>query len=351
MIVNSSKVLMQSSNKSSKVKEEIVTEKRFLADGKKNNKNLNPKDILSISEEAQKRLDEMNQNKIGATSDIKGYSNSRDFELNLLLEILQKMYPDKNFKTNIFEGLNRESSNNNAFLTNKLQNPNWIIERKTSYYEREEENTVFSTTGIAQTNDGRTIAFNVSLEMSRSFEQYYESSVKYSSALFKDPLVINLDSNPTSISDQTFFFDINADGKKEEISSLNKGSGFLAYDKNDDGIINDGSELFGAMTGDGFKELSKYDDDGNGWIDENDDIFNKLKIWSKDEKGKDYLITLKNAGVGAIYLGSASTEFSIKDSNTNEHNAQIRKTGVYLKENGTAGTIQQVDMAEHNKKE
>ena len=42
-----------------------------------------------------------------------------------------------------------------------------------------------------------------------------------------------------------------------------------------------------SFTGDGFKDLAMYDEDGNGWIDENDEIFSKLLIWSKDENGND----------------------------------------------------------------
>ena len=90
------------------------------------------------------------------------------------------------------------------------------------------------------------------------------------------------------LSDQTFYFDLDADGEEEEISML-KGSGYLALDKNEDGIINDGSELFGTGNGDGFADLARYDEDGNGWIDENDSIWSKLKIWCKDENGNDVM--------------------------------------------------------------
>lgn len=48
------------------------------------------------------------------------------------------------------------------------------------------------------------------------------------------------------------------------------GGVFLALDKNGDSVINDGKELFGAATGQGFKELAIYDSDKNYWIDEND---------------------------------------------------------------------------------
>ncbi|MBQ8547586.1 MAG: hypothetical protein IJ427_03720, partial [Lachnospiraceae bacterium] len=114
--------------------------------------------------------------------------------------------------------------------------------------------------------------------------------------------------------------------------------------KNEDGTINDGSELFGTKSGDGFADLAAYDGDGNGWIDEADEVFSKLKIWTKDENGENLLLNLKEADVGAIYLGNANTQFSLNNAETNETNAIVRKTGVFLKESGTVGTVQHVDL-------
>jgi len=59
--------------------------------------------------------------------------------------------------------------------------------------------------------------------------------------------------------------------------------------------------------------LKAYDSDGNGWIDEADEIYSKLKVWVRDSDGKERLLSLKEADVGAIYLGSSKTEFSLKD--------------------------------------
>ena len=121
----------------------------------------------------------------------------------------------------------------------------------------------------------------------------------------------------------------------DKISYLEGDSGFLAIDKNNDGRINDGSELFGTKSGDGFKDLAMYDKDGNGWIDEADDVFNNLKIWTKNADGTDSLIAIGKAGVGAIYLGAASTQFSLNDLETNETNGVIQKTGVFCWYNST----------------
>ena len=214
-----------------------------------------------------------------------------------------------------------------------------------SYYFEESEHTTFDTTGVVKTADGREITFNLSLEMSRSFAAYYESVYQEKAVTFCDPLVINLDGNIAELSDQKFYFDLDADGIDEYVSKLNKGSGYLALDKNDDGLINNGNELFGTKSGDGFNDLTIYDEDGNGWIDENDDIWNQLKIWTTDENGEDILYTLKEAGVGAICLQRAATDFTHTDKN-NEIKGAIRNTGIFLYENGNVGTVQHLDLAQ-----
>lgn len=209
-----------------------------------------------------------------------------------------------------------------------------------SYYEMEK--TSFKTTGTVVTADGREINFGVDVSMSREF--YSQTTTNFSTNLqYIDPLVINLDSNPTSVSDLKFEFDLDCDGKKENISILNKGTGFLALDKNENGEIDDGSELFGTSSQDGFRDLAEYDLDGNGWIDEADDIFDKLKIWQVNEDGSKNLYTLKEKGVGAICLKNVNTQFSLNDENNNT-NACVRKSGVFLFENGKSGTLSHIDM-------
>ena len=219
-----------------------------------------------------------------------------------------------------------------------------LFRRQELFYEQ--ETTAFQTTGSVVTADGRTLDFNLEFQMSREFASYYEESVSLENARFLDPLVINLDTNVASVSDQKFFFDLDADGKEESISGLNPGSGYLALDINGNGIIDDGKELFGTASGDGFLDLAKYDDDGNGWIDEKDAIFEKLLIWATDENGNSELYHLKEKDVGALYLGRVSTEHSLNDPLTNRANGVIRSSGLFLYENGTAGTMQQLDLAQ-----
>ncbi|MCR4908731.1 MAG: hypothetical protein K5985_07855 [Lachnospiraceae bacterium] len=219
------------------------------------------------------------------------------------------------------------------------------------HYHSETESTTFSTTGTVLTEDGREIEFGLNVSMSRTFVEETNLNIQYGSPVYLDPLVIHLNGSPGELSDQTFSFDLDGDGMEEKINSLSPGSGFLALDKNGDGIINDGSELFGAKTGNGFKELAKYDGDGNGWIDENDDIFKRLKIWAKDEFGRERLLDLKEADVGAICLKSLSTDFSIRNED-NEELGKVRRSGFFLRESdGAALSLQQLDLVRHEEKD
>lgn len=241
----------------------------------------------------------------------------------------------------------RESSASNLLTDSRGDaNATFItVSAESEYYYKEEESTSFSAEGKVVTSDGREISFDMEISMSRKFEQYYSERYVVSQNVFCDPLVINLDHDIADVSDQKFFFDIDADGVEDEISELIRGSGYLALDKNGDGTINDGSELFGTKSGDGFKDLSAYDSDGNGWIDEADEIWSQLKIWTKDENGKDVLYSLSDKGVGSICLKNNATEFALTSKEDNEKNAMIRKTGIFLYENGNVGTMQHLDLA------
>lgn len=214
-----------------------------------------------------------------------------------------------------------------------------------NYHEsvQETETVSFSSSGIVQTEDGRQIDFRLEFEAVRESSRSIDISIKAGDALI-DPLVVNYGTGMASLSDDKVSFDLNNDGQKDNISFVNEGSGLLALDKNADGIINNGSELFGPTTGDGFAELAQYDLDKNNWIDENDAVFNQLKVWSRDTEGNEQLMAIGAVGIGAIYLGNVDTQFSLQGTDQSQQ-GQLQSTGVFLKENGMAGTIQHVDFA------
>jgi len=206
------------------------------------------------------------------------------------------------------------------------------------------EQTTFSAQGVIDTADGQQIQFNLQLQMTREYYQETNVSVRAGDAVKKDPLVINFNGMAAQLTDTKFSFDLSANGMQDDVSFVGPGSGFLALDKNGNGKIDNGSELLGTQSGNGFADLAEHDVDANRWIDENDAIFAALRVWSRDAQGNDSLSTLADKGVGALYLGNVASPFAIK-GNDHQTQGQVRSTGLYLNQDGSAGTLQQVDLA------
>lgn len=210
-----------------------------------------------------------------------------------------------------------------------------------SYYEAEQ--TDVSASGLIKTTDGQEIQFTLNLSMSREFMSSQGVHLRLGSVP-KDPLVINFEGTAAQLSSTKFLFDLDTDRQAEEMSFVGPNSGFLALDRNEDGSINNGSELFGPTTGNGFNELAAFDEDSNRWLDEKDAVFARLRIWTKDEQGVDQLSSLADKGIGALYLNPITSEFSVKDSQNNLL-GQVRSSSLYVQENGSVGTVQQLDLA------
>ena len=206
-------------------------------------------------------------------------------------------------------------------------------------YERffyENESVSYNAQGLVKTEDGKEIRFDVSMSMSRTVYENLKLTFEEERQLC-DPLVINYKGDATKLTDEKFAFDLDLDGAEDMISFAGAGSGFLALDKNGDGKIGDGSELFGPRSGNGFGELRAYDNDRNGWIDENDDVYSKLRVWAKDKDGNDQLFTLKELDIGAIHLNDLPTQFNLGEG-------QLQSTSFFLKDGGGAGTISHIDL-------
>ncbi|HEX7491290.1 MAG TPA: hypothetical protein VF337_06270 [Candidatus Limnocylindrales bacterium] len=222
------------------------------------------------------------------------------------------------------------------------QQAGWGLEIKVDQVHQETETAGFQATGQLTTADGRTISFAYSLAMHRDFSQSSSVDITAGDAVKKvDPIALNLTSGPVALSSDRTAFDINSDGTDEQVALPAAGTYFLALDANGNGKIDNGSELFGPSSGNGFSELKALDSDQNGWIDEGDAAYATLKLWSGPSGG---VTSLSDAGVGALFVGqAASTQFDIR-SNTNESLGQVVSSSVYLGENGKAGALQQVDL-------
>ena len=205
----------------------------------------------------------------------------------------------------------------------------------------EQESTSVQGSATVHTADGKTLSIDVSVAMARSYSEQSTVTIQVGNQpQAKDPLVLNFDGKAAQLKSETFSFDLNGDGKAENVAMLGGNSGYLAIDTNGNGKIDSGKELFGPATGQGFQELAAYDQDGNGWIDEGDAVFKKLQIWKP--AGND-LQSAASMGVGAISLSNTASPFELRN-NANQSLGTVRSTGMYLMENGSAGTVQQIDL-------
>ncbi|OAM30122.1 hypothetical protein A7P96_05690 [Eikenella sp. NML03-A-027] len=123
-------------------------------------------------------------------------------------------------------------------------------------------------------------------------------------------------------------FDHDGDGIRTASGWVGKEDGLLVYDRNGDGIINNGSELFGdathlkngGMAAHGFAALADLDDNGDGKIDAADKAFSSLRVWRDlnqdgiSQEGE--LLTLEQAKVRSLNTQFRNTNRSLGDGNT-----------------------------------
>lgn len=211
-----------------------------------------------------------------------------------------------------------------------------------SYHEY--ERTTFQAEGVVQTTDGREIRFSLDLSMERSFSESVSMQLRLGDARMKDPLVLDFAGPAAALSDTRFSFDLDADGQSEAVPLLAGGRGYLAFDRNGNGRIDDGSELFGPTSGDGFAELAALDADGSGWIDASDPAFEQLRVWVPADEGDGSLKMANEAGVGALYLGQVATPFDLRGA-ANDTLGVTRSSGIYLREDGSVGPVSQIDLS------
>jgi hypothetical protein len=211
----------------------------------------------------------------------------------------------------------------------------------------ESESRSFASSGSITLDNGESVNFTLSLRQSQSRSYEYSEQVQIQERPATDPLVINFGNTTAQLTDTLFEFDLNGDGQTGQFASLGSGSGYLVFDRNGNGKVDDGGELFGPASGSGFSELAAFDDNGDRWIDASDEVFSQLQVWVQTADGGEELRSLKEVGVQALYVDSAKDSFTL----TNPQGiplGQIKASGIYLTTDGEVRTLEELDLAEQN---
>lgn len=155
------------------------------------------------------------------------------------------------------------------------------------------------------------------------------------------PLVLDLTGagiKLTALSLNSPYFDLTADGFAHQTAWIGAGSGLLVLDKNGNGTINSGLELFGTAGGaaDGFAALAAYDSNHDGKIDASDPVFSQLRVWvNPEEDGVTHpgeLLTLAQLGISSINLSASSSSQTIAGNS-------VKLVSSYTLTNGTTREI------------
>ncbi len=176
----------------------------------------------------------------------------------------------------------------------------------------------------------------------RNLEYYYSLRGKYNNTeKIVSPLVLDLDGNGITTTSLTngIYFDHDNNGFAEKTGWVGNGDGMLVRDLNNNGIIDNGTELFGNNTvlkngtkaANGFTALADLDSNGDGKIDANDAAYSQLKVLKDGQ-----LLSLAEAGTKSI--NTAYTNQNSTDGNGNQH----LQTGTFTKTDGTTAAVDDV---------
>ncbi|MGN7875044.1 beta strand repeat-containing protein [Roseateles sp. 22389] len=193
-------------------------------------------------------------------------------------------------------------------------------------------------------------------EVQRAIQSYYRGAFDDESVIrqlldrfasakkIMSPIVLDLDGNGIAAIDVNgdAYFDHDGNGTRERTGWVRGNDALLVLDRNADGKIDTGRELFGNQTllsngvlaANGYEALADLDRNKDGRIDEADDQYAALRLWLDDGNGvldAGELKTLTEGGVRSI-----STQYLSSDIE-DEHGNRIRQIGTFERTDGSTG--------------
>jgi Ca2+-binding RTX toxin-like protein len=165
-----------------------------------------------------------------------------------------------------------------------------------------------------------------------------------SKPVMRDPLAIDMNGDgkiSTVRIQQGVHFDLDSNGFAESTAWVGPQDGILVLDKNNNGIIDDGTELFGPtpIAGsfvNGFEALRGLDSNDDGYIDSLDSMYKDLEVWvDSNSDGRSDANEL--VGLGLAGIKSISLRYNT-DGRTDENSVIHGQVGEILK-NGSSAVI------------
>lgn len=186
-----------------------------------------------------------------------------------------------------------------------------------------------------QTLSTQSTRLDVSINL--SFESTTVEVTSGGEAEAKDPIVLDLDGDGIELTTAAsgVQFDLDADGSLERMATVTGGDGFLALDRNGNGTIDHGKELFGDQNGaaNGFAELRRYDLNRDSVIDAKDEIYSQLRIFVDSNRDgvsqRAELGGLREMGISSISLADREVSESAAGGN------RIAQRSTYTRIDGT----------------
>jgi Ca2+-binding RTX toxin-like protein len=174
---------------------------------------------------------------------------------------------------------------------------------------------------------------------------------------YYDPLALDLDGDGIETvgvaGSGTVLFDHDGDGLKQGTGWVKSDDGLLVLDRNGNGVIDNGAELFGVDTvlsdgqkaTDGFAALRDLDANADGVFDAADGQFANVRVWRDlNQDGVSQAGELKNLaelGIASISLNATSTNTNLGNGNTVTHSASFTRA------DGSTGTAGNLNFAQN----
>jgi hypothetical protein len=186
--------------------------------------------------------------------------------------------------------------------------------------------------------NGKQLSLDYSFYLTSEKIKY--DSFETTAAALKDPLIVQFGNQSIGEISGQEKFDINQDNKIDSLPIFSGDVGYLVYDKNANNKADNGSELFGPTSGNGFNELAQLDENNNGFLDKEDSAYQQLYLWQPD---KNNWLSLADAGIEAISTDAIATPYTFYDKD-DEVQAQMRSSSFAITESGRGFGVHQVDV-------